>query len=83
MNQSALNYTKFECLLHLELDFNTVSRNPASITINQNSASSVNTLSSGLDMTPHFWYSPTFFSKKLVLPSREMRFMKSNGFFVL
>ena len=31
-------------------------------------------------MTPAFWYSPTRFSKKLVLPSSEMLSMKSKGF---
>uniref|UniRef100_A0A8W7PH27 Uncharacterized protein n=1 Tax=Anopheles coluzzii TaxID=1518534 RepID=A0A8W7PH27_ANOCL len=34
-----------------------------------------------LAITPHFWYSPTFFSKKFVLPSSEMNSMKLNGFF--
>ena len=36
--------------------------------------------SPGFDMTPAFWYSPTRFSKKLVLPSSEMLSMKSKGF---
>ena len=34
-------------------------------------------------MTPIRWYSPTRFSKKLVLPSREMCSMKSKGFSTL
>lgn len=32
------------------------------------------------DITPALWYSPTRFSKKFVLPSREMFSMKSKGF---
>ncbi len=40
-------------------------------------------LSSLLDMTPIFWYSPTRFSKKFVFPSREMASMKSKGFVTL
>lgn len=40
-------------------------------------------LSVGFDITPIFWYSPTRFSKKLVLPSSEIFSMKSNGFSAL
>lgn len=31
-------------------------------------------------MTPAFWYSPTLFSKKLVLPCNEIISIHSNGF---
>merc|ERR1719464_530623 len=52
----------------------------------QKSASVVKTASSEqlpFIAIPAFWYSPTFFSKKLVFPSREMFSMKSKGLVVL
>uniref|UniRef100_A0A8R7V5S2 Uncharacterized protein n=1 Tax=Triticum urartu TaxID=4572 RepID=A0A8R7V5S2_TRIUA len=36
-----------------------------------------------LDMTDAFWYSPTRFSKKLVLPCSEMSSIQSNGLVAL
>ena len=51
----------------------------------QKSASSVNSRDWPIfgDATPIFWYSPTRFSKKLVLPSSDMCSMKSKGFSTL
>lgn len=45
----------------------------------QKSASRVKTLSALSPVTPAFWYSPTRFSKKLVLPCMEIISIQSNG----
>merc|ERR1712194_557413 len=48
----------------------------------QKSASNEKPLASSLpaDMTPAFWYSPTRFSKKFVVPCNEINSIQSNGF---
>lgn len=54
-------------------------RRPPLASLRQKSASSVNTWSARSPVTPAFWYSPTRFSKKLVLPCMEISSIHSNG----
>lgn len=57
-----------------------IKENTASTAHDQKSASSTNKCPPFFVNNPSFWYSPTRFSKKFVLPSKDIDSMKSKGF---
>ena len=67
-------------ILTFTFPFNISAIGSVSITHTQNSSSIRITISAASIPTPGLEYSETFFSKKLVFPSSEIKSMKSNGF---